>query len=46
MTGFTPADAAAFLWFAICWTGYTVCADHSPWRRHSITTAMNRERRA
>ncbi len=46
MTGFTPADAAAFLWFAICWAGYTVCADHSPWRRHSITTAMNRERRA
>ena len=46
MTGFTSADAAAFLWFAICWAGYTVCADHSPWRRHSITTAMNQERRA
>ena len=46
MTGLTPADAAAFIWFALCWAGYTVCADHSPWRRHSITVAMNRERRA
>ena len=46
MTGFTPADAAAFLWFAICWAGYTACADHSPWRRHNISFAMNRERRA
>ena len=46
MTGFTPADAAALLWFALCWAGYTACADHGPWRRHSISVAMNRERRA
>jgi uncharacterized membrane protein len=45
MTDFTLADAAAFLWFALCWAGYTACADHSPWRRHSISVAMNRERR-
>ena len=46
MTGFTLADAAALLWFALCWAGYTACADHSRWRRHSISVAMNRERRA
>ncbi len=46
MTGFTPADAAALLWFALCWAGYTACADHGSWRRHSISVAMNRERRA
>jgi uncharacterized membrane protein len=46
MTGFTLADAAACLWFALCWAGYTACADHSPWRRHSFSMAMNHERRA
>ena len=45
MTGFTIADAAALLWFASCWAGYTAFADHSRWRRHSISVAMNRERR-
>ena len=45
MAGLTFWDTAAFAWFALCWAGYTAVADHSRWRRHSITVAMNRERR-
>lgn len=45
MAGLTLWDIAAVAWFVLCWAGYTVAADHSPWRRHSITAAMNRKRR-
>ena len=46
MPGFTPLDLLALWFFLIAWIGYTVVADHSPWRRRSVTAAMDRYRQA
>ncbi|MFN4282885.1 MAG: DUF599 domain-containing protein [Alphaproteobacteria bacterium] len=45
MPGFSDLDYVAFAWFAIAWAGYTLYADYSPKRRHSVTAAMNGYRR-
>ena len=37
-------DYGALAWLFACWIGYTLFADYSPARHHSITTAMNRYR--
>jgi uncharacterized membrane protein len=42
---FTFLDYAAVAWFLSCWFGYTLAADHSPLRRHSMTAAMSGYRR-
>ncbi len=39
--GFTILDYAAFGWLIVCWSGYTVFADHGPWRTRSVTAAMS-----
>lgn len=45
LDNFTSLDLAALAWFAICWIGYSICADHTPLRRYSASTAMSRYRR-
>ncbi len=45
MPGFNDLDYVAFVWFALAWAGYTIYADYSPQRRHSVTAAMNGYRR-
>ena len=39
---FTYLDYAAVGWYLACWIGYTIFADHSPYRRHSMTAVMGR----
>ena len=41
MPDFSDLDYAAFVWFLVAWTGYTIYADYSPMRRHSVSAAMN-----
>jgi len=38
---FTYLDYAAVGWYLACWLGYTIVADHSPYRRHSMTAVMS-----
>ncbi len=38
--GFTLLDYVAFGWLVACWSGYTILADHGPWRTRSMTAAM------
>lgn len=45
MLDFSDLDYLAFAWFAMAWTGYTLYADYSPMRRHSVSAAMNGYRR-
>lgn len=42
--GFTLLDFVAFGWLVFCWSGYTIFADHGPWRKRSVTAAMSRYR--
>lgn len=42
--GFTVLDYVAFSWLVFCWSGYTVFADHGPWRKRSVTATMSRYR--
>ncbi len=39
--GFTILDYAAFGWLIVCWSGYTVFADHGPWQTRSMTATMS-----
>ena len=41
MPVFSNLDYIAFAWFAAAWTAYTIYADYSPMRRHSVSAAMN-----
>ncbi len=45
MPDFTHLDYLAILWFASCWAGYSLFADHSRWRLESMTSVMNGYRR-
>ena len=38
-------DYFALIWFALCWTGYTVFADHKRFRPDSMAAAMDGYRR-
>ncbi|MGD9740517.1 MAG: DUF599 domain-containing protein [Bauldia sp.] len=38
-------DAIAMIAFAIAWAGYALIVDHGPLSRHTLSSAMNRERR-
>ena len=38
---FTTLDYAAVGWYLACWLGYMIFADHSPYRRHSMTAVMS-----
>lgn len=42
----TPLDAAAALWFVLCWAGYAAVVDYSPLRTRSVVAAMDKLRRA
>ena len=33
-------DIAALVWFLVCWTGYSVFADHLGWRRRPMAMVM------
>ncbi|MEX2644164.1 MAG: DUF599 domain-containing protein [Acetobacterales bacterium] len=37
----TVLDAAAFLWFLLCWIGYALVVDYSPLRHRSVVAAMD-----
>jgi len=37
-------DCVALGWFIICWLGYNYLADHSKWRTHGVSAAMDRYR--
>ncbi|MDH3476250.1 MAG: DUF599 domain-containing protein [Rhodospirillales bacterium] len=41
---FTLLDYAALGWLVLCWTGYTIFADHSSWRSRSVTAVMSEYR--
>lgn len=45
MTDFTFADFAALVWFALCWIGYTILADHSRLHARSMSAAIGAYRR-
>ncbi|KAA3633114.1 MAG: DUF599 family protein [Proteobacteria bacterium] len=45
MAEFSVVDIVAVSWFAVCWIGYSIGADHTPLRRYSASTAMTRYRR-
>lgn len=38
-------DYVALSWLALCWCGYSLLADHGPWREHSTTAVMGNYRR-
>ncbi len=42
---FTILDYAAVAWYLACWLGYTIFADYSPYRRHTMTAVMGGYRR-
>lgn len=42
---FTYLDYTAVGWYLACWIGYTIFADHSPYRRYSMTAVMGEYRR-
>jgi len=44
--GLRALDLVALAFFLASWIGYTIFADHSRWTRFSVTTAMDRYRRA
>jgi uncharacterized membrane protein len=44
--GFTTLDYVSLIWFLTCWVGYTAIADHSRWRKYSVSAAMDAYRRA
>ncbi len=41
----SPLDLYALAWFALCWIGYSVIADHTPLNRFTASAAMVRYRR-
>ncbi len=43
---FTPLDAAAALWFVLCWAGYAAVVDYSPLGKYSVVAEMDKMRRA
>ena len=45
MLAFSFLDGIAFFWFVLCWVVYTRFADHTCWRKHSVTAAMSDYRR-
>jgi uncharacterized membrane protein len=42
---FTFTDIYALAWFAVCWIGYSLVADHTRLRNYHVSTAMGRYRR-
>lgn len=45
MLAFSLFDSIAFFWFVLCWVAYTRFADHTRWRKRSVTAAMSEYRR-
>ncbi|MEQ5871964.1 DUF599 domain-containing protein [Sagittula sp. NFXS13] len=45
LSGFTPWDAAAVLFLALCWMGASLIIEHPPRRRPSMSTLMAAYRR-
>lgn len=45
MPSFTMVDYIAIGWFFIAWFGYTALVDYSPYRKRSVSAAMNIYRR-
>ena len=43
-TGLSQLDFAALAWLLICWGGYSLAADHGPWRDRSVSAVMGRYR--
>lgn len=41
MPDFSSLDYVAFVWFAVCWLGYTGLADHSRLSKSGVSAAMN-----
>lgn len=45
MTAFTFLDYSAASFFVVCWLAVTWFSDRSPWRRHSLSFLMHKQRR-
>jgi len=42
---FAPLDIVAFIWFCVCWMGYSLFARHAARRRNSLSSVLYRYRK-